>query len=159
MERSVLGNFLFPGEAVTGLEVERSVSRISYFLFPEKAVTGGKIRSVFPIPRRGGHRAGGGKIRLGEFAEIRLGIFLFPGEAVTGLEVERSVSEIRFGIFLIPEKAVTELEVERSVLEIRLGSREKKNSQRHSPSKKNDPRPGGIEPAVSKLQSCSASSH
>ena len=32
----------------------------------------------------GAHRAGGGKIRLGDF--------LLPGEALAGLEVERSVS-------------------------------------------------------------------
>ena len=34
----------------------------------------------------GAHRAGGGKIRLGDF--------LLRGEALTGLEVERSVSVI-----------------------------------------------------------------
>ena len=67
--------------------------------------------------------------------------FLFPGEAVTGLEVERSVSEVSYSQeiswkFLFQGEAVTGLEVERSVSEIRLGSREKKNSQRRSPSKK-----------------------
>ena len=55
------------------------------------------------IPRRGAHRAGGGKIRL-----------LLPGEALTGLEVERSVSviscsqerggEIRLGISCSQER-------------------------------------------------------
>ena len=50
---------------------------------------GGKIR-LGPgnkgLLRRGAHRAKGGKIRLGDL--------LFPGEAVTGLEAERSVLRI-----------------------------------------------------------------
>ena len=65
----------------------------------------------FLIPSRGGHWAGGGKIRLGEFlipskgGKIRLKNFLFPGEAVTGLEAERSVSRISYS-----HKFVLELE-------------------------------------------------
>ena len=125
-----LENVLFPGEAVTGLEVEKSVSKIS---FPGEAVTGLEVeRSVskisysqerrslgwrwkdpsrkFLIPRRGGHWAGGGKIRLENF--------LFPGEAVTGLEVERSVSEWKIHLGNKEGEAVTGLEVERSVSKI-----------------------------------------
>ena len=61
--------FDFSGEAVTGLEVERSVSW--KFLFPGEAV-----KAERSVSWRGGHWAGGGKIRLME----------------SGLEVERSVS-------------------------------------------------------------------
>ena len=68
---------------MTGLEAERSVSGISYSQERRSLVWSGKIR---------------------------LGNFLFPGEAVTGLEAERSVSEISY-----PGEAVTGLEVERSV--------------------------------------------
>ena len=165
-------NFLFLGEAVTGLEAERSVLGISYLqercslVWRRKDPSGeflilrrGAHWSVrrkdpsweFLIPRRGAHWSGGGKIRLGNF--------LFPEEALAGVEAERSVSGIpipkerrslvwrrkdpsrmiRFGPwnFLFPGEALTGLEAERSVLEgkIRLGSREKKNSQRHSPEK------------------------
>ena len=80
-------NFLFPGEALTGLEAERSVSGISYSQERRSLVWRRKDPSrEFLIPRRGAHWSGGGKIRLGNF--------LFPGEALTGLETERSVSGI-----------------------------------------------------------------
>ena len=79
------GKFLFPGEAVTGLEAgrsvseeavigleaERSVSEISYSqrrfigLEAERSVSG-----IFFIPRRGGQ---GGKIRLEKILIIRTG--------------------------------------------------------------------------------------
>ena len=57
---------LFPGEAVTGLEVERSVSGIS--CSQERRSPGWRRKGPsrgFLVPRRGAHRAGGGKIRLG----------------------------------------------------------------------------------------------
>ena len=101
-----LGNFSFPGEAVTELEVERSVSRISYSQEVERSVSGishfqdrrllSRRRKdpsreflisrrwkdpswEFLIPTKAAHWAGGGKIRLRNFS--------FPGE-LTGLEVE-----------------------------------------------------------------------
>ena len=46
----------------------------------------GGPRAVHGVRRRGADRAGGGKIRLGDF--------LLPGEALTRLEAERSVSGI-----------------------------------------------------------------
>ena len=91
-------DFLLPGEALTGLEVERSVSEAE--------------RSVSVMIRRA-HRAGGGKIRLGDdpsrvdsspqrLFQLSYGWrwkdpswdFLLPGEALAGLEAERSVSGI-----------------------------------------------------------------
>ena len=80
---SLLHLDLFPGEAVT----ERSVSKIS--CSQERRSPGWRWKDPswgFLIPRRGARRAGGGKIRLENF--------LFPGEALTGLEAERSVSKI-----------------------------------------------------------------
>ena len=112
--------------APSGLEAERSVSGISCLL-------------VF---RRGAHRAGGGKIRLGPGTvslldsgahwagggKIRLGNFLLLGEALTGLEAERSVSDfllpragggkIRLGDFLLAGEALTGLEAARSVSDL-----------------------------------------
>ena len=84
-----LENFFFSGEALAGLEVERSVSKIS--CSQEWRSPGWRWKDPsrkFLVPRRGARRAGGGKIRLENF--------LFPGEALTGLEVERSVSKISF---------------------------------------------------------------
>ena len=43
------------------------------------------------IHRRGAHRVGGDKIRLGDF--------LLPGEALTGLEAMRSVSDLGIKVF------------------------------------------------------------
>ena len=137
---------MLPGEALTGLEAERSVLGISCsqerrspgwrledpsrgFLAPRKGAHragGGKIRLL--APRRGAHWAGGGKIRLGDFllpgealtgleGKIRLGDFLLPGEALTGLEVERSVS----GISCSQEEALTGLEASRGFLAPRRG--------------------------------------
>ena len=147
-------NLLFPGEAVTGLEVE-SIPRTgghwagggiysqerrspgwrredpsrkiphSQACSQERRSMGWRRKDLsrdFSIPRRGGHWVGGGKIRLG--------IFLFPGEAVTGLEAERSVSgnflfpgdgKIRLENFLFPGEAVTGLEAIGSVSGILLG--------------------------------------
>ena len=99
-----LGDFLLPGEALTGLEAGRSVTGLEAERSVSAMIRLGWIRargllaaelqrlfqlsygSLLFIPRRGAHRAGGGKIRLGDF--------LLPGEALTGLEVERSVSGI-----------------------------------------------------------------
>ena len=96
-----LWDFSLPGEALAGLEVERSVSGISCsykrrspgwrledpsrgFLAPKKRRSPGWR---WKDPSRGFLApTGGGKIRLGDF--------LLPGEALTGLEVERSVSGI-----------------------------------------------------------------
>ena len=95
VERSVSGNFLFPGEALTGLEVERSVLGISYSRRGGHWVGGGKIR-LGPgnkgLLRRGGHWVGGGSVSDPD------GI-LFSGEAVTGLEAERTVSDLGRKVF------------------------------------------------------------
>ena len=66
-------------------EMERSVLKIS--CSQERRSPGWRWKDPsrkLIAPRRGARRAGGGKIRLGDFS--------FPGEAVTGLEAERSVS-------------------------------------------------------------------
>ena len=86
-----LENFLFPGEALTGLEAERSVSGFFYShgWEAERSVSG-----FFYSEER---RSPGWRRKWKDPSrKIRLGIFLFPGE-VTGLEAERSVSEIRLG--------------------------------------------------------------
>ena len=90
---------------LTGLEAERSVLEISYS--QERRSLGWRWKDPsreFLIPRRGGHWSGGG-------GKIRLENFLFPGEAVAGLEVERSVSRISYSQerhpsweFLIPRR-------------------------------------------------------
>ena len=61
----------------------------------------------FLAPRRGAHRVGGGKIRLVDF--------LLPGEALTGLEMERWRWKDPSQDFLLPGEALTGLEAERSV--------------------------------------------
>ena len=95
-----LGDFSLPGEALTGLEAGRT----SLLWRGAHRAGGGKNRlgpgkslkerrslgkdpsRGFLVPRRGAHRVGGWKIRLGDF--------LFPGEALTGLEVGRSVLDL-----------------------------------------------------------------
>ena len=81
-----MGDFLIPGEALTGLEVERWGFLVLRrggrgFLVP-RALTGLEaIRSVSDL-RRGACGAGGGKIRLGDFSPHRAGgnkIRLGPG--------------------------------------------------------------------------------
>ena len=67
-----LGDFLFPEKALTGLEVERSVSGIS--CSQERRSPGWRRKDPsrrFLAPRRGAHRVGGGKIRLGDFSQER----------------------------------------------------------------------------------------
>ena len=103
-----LGDFLPPGEALTGLEAGRSVSAISCpqerrspgwrredpsrrFLAPRM---GARRVSDLGILRRGAHRAGGGKIRLG------------PGNSslLTRGAHRAGGGKIRLGDFLSPKK-------------------------------------------------------
>ena len=95
--------------------------RLGDFPIPRR---GGHWAGDFPIPRRDCHWAGGGKIRLMEI--------LIPRRGGRWAGVSwKFLMEI-----LIPRRGGHWAEVERPVSEIRLGSREKKNSQRRSPSKK-----------------------